>query len=299
MSQPTAINPFPGLNQDFIDGLDAIIGYINGSTPILKPTIDDLNHELVIYIKSKFSYGSGTLDDVELNSYLPSSINAYINNDIKGSTINQAPFVALLLEKIKEVPPMQIPNFITDVENKIAEACLSLPEQNQLYLATAAAKASFSYWIAQNNNLASTSWAPFLDTNTAVNIANLPYWVTAAIQAALYFCFKGNYQTLSSDPPKISGPEYVNVLTASLGIAAGKVLFNWIPKPIMPKLSLNKEVIANLNEEDIPAMLEAGGGLLSLWQTIVHTGNWQHCIRRVHFSKVGTAPTVLTVTGCV
>ena len=225
MSQQSTINPFPGFGTSFSSVLDDIIANIPAS-----PKVSQVNDALVTKIKSIFSYSSDPLNDVELNSYFPSAINAYINNDLKGVSPKLAPFVVLLLEKIKDVPPLQIMEFLSDVENQISEADLSLPEQNQLYLATATAKASYYYWTAQNDNLGTSAWAVYLDTNKAVNIANLPYWVTASVQAALYFCFKGNYQTLSSDPPKITGPDYVTVLTASAGIAAGKVIFSWIPK---------------------------------------------------------------------
>ena len=91
-----------------------------------------------------------------------------------------------------------------------------------------------------------------MDPNIPVNIAALPYWVTAAISAALYFCFKGNYHTTEAEPPKISGPNYVTVLTAALGISTGKIIFKWIPRVIVSKLSLNKEVITNLNNINLP-----------------------------------------------
>ena len=104
-----------------------------------------------------------------------------------------------------------------------------------------------------------------MDPNIPVNIAALPYWVIAAVEAALYFCFKGNYQTTEAEPPKISGPNYVTVLTAALGISTGKIIFKWIPRVIVPKLSLNKEVIANLNNQnnsDAYKNVPGGGGVL-------------------------------------
>ena len=223
------VNPFPSFNSDIQKGLDDIIDYIVNE-PIPNPTVNDVNLALVNYIKDIFSYSTNSLNDVELNSYLPTAINAYINNDLKGITGNQAPFVNLLLEKIKGVPPLQILDFIAEVENNIAESELSLHEQNQLFMATAVASASYNYWLEQINNLSTSSWGPYLDTNTSVNIANLPFWVTATIQAALFFSSKGNYVTAQLEPPKISGPDYVTVLTASIGIAAGKVIFKWLPK---------------------------------------------------------------------
>ena len=53
---------------------------------------------------SIFGYSTGALNMEELNSYFPMAINAYINNDIGSFTRGQAPFVNLLLNKIKDIP---------------------------------------------------------------------------------------------------------------------------------------------------------------------------------------------------
>ena len=90
-----------------------------------------------------------------------------------------------------------------EFEEQISQAGLSLHEQNQLYMATAVAGACYDYWYAQIYAAAS-NWATYLNTNAAINIATLPYLIIPSIEAALYFCFKGNYISTSAEPPKIS-----------------------------------------------------------------------------------------------
>ena len=227
--EQTTINPFPSFSKDIPQGLNAIIAALGAS-----PSVDDVNNALITFISSAthFNYASNPLNEVELNSYFPTAINAYINGDINGIAPNQVPFINLLLNKIKDIPPLQIKNFIINVEEQIAAATLSLQRKDQLYMATAVAAACTDYWVAQINMPPSSpsAWASFFDTNIAVNIATLPYWITAAIRASLYFCFKGNYETSSIEPPKISGPNYVTVLTAALGISTGIVIFKWTQK---------------------------------------------------------------------
>ena len=117
MEQAT-INPFPLFEKDIQQGLDDIIHYIViGPPPIPSPTVDDVNTALINFIMSKFGYppAGPELSSVELNAYFPTAINAYINNDINGYTPGQAPFIGLLLNKIKIIPPLEIKDFIAGV----------------------------------------------------------------------------------------------------------------------------------------------------------------------------------------
>ena len=138
------INPFPSFSKDIPQGLNTIILALSS---IPHPTLNDVNTALINFISgaSIFAYTSTHLDEIELNAYFPSAINAYINNDINGFTPGQAPFINLLLNKIKDVPPLQIDDFIADVEDQISKAGLSLQEENQLYMATAVAVACNDY----------------------------------------------------------------------------------------------------------------------------------------------------------
>ena len=223
--------PYPTLMDDFSAGMDYIIANMphNGSGGVsTDPDFDDLNRALVNFLKLKFSYATDVLNDVELYSYLPFAVNAYLVNDLEGVSPNLYPIVRQLLKNLFRVPPLQIEDLITNVALNFQKLNLSFHDQVQFFLVATGA-ANFEYFVNQINLGSNSPWYNFLDNNSAVNIANLPYWVSATMQAALYFSFKGDYVTNQNQPPKISGPAYVNALAASLGVAAGKVIFKSIP----------------------------------------------------------------------
>jgi hypothetical protein len=134
---------------------------------------------------------------------------------------------------------MQIKTFISDWGEKVIESDLTLTEKVPLQFASAVGIIMYDYWLAQINRASSNHWVVFLNDNYAVDIANLPYWISSAIYGVFYGTYKGTYTSNERQPPRIAGPDFVTALTACLGLVAGKVAFKWLPKVHLSKEEFN------------------------------------------------------------
>ena len=193
---------------------------------------DNLNPIICEFIEKVFNYVNRrimVLEDVELVSIFTIAQNAYINNESLGAISGQVNFVNLLIQGIKKIAPLDIPQYIANIEDNITKSKLSQEEKMPLFFATSVGIANYNYWMTAIADTES-GWQRYFNSNAAVNIANVPFWVSATMQATLYFCFKGNYFTGEAEPPKMAGPDFVTALTASLAVGAGKVIYGWVQK---------------------------------------------------------------------
>lgn len=218
------INPYQEIAALHTDGLDAIIAEL-----IASPTENDLIEAIKPFINSRFEYPEFEilLPRLEFHSVCFTARNAYINNEIKIISSEQEEFIYLLIDGIKKITPVEIPNYITEIENKIGESNLGVKEKMPLLFATAIGKANCEYWLGK---LATPGdWGTYFDfsSNLAANLINIPFWTTAAIQAVLSLNYVGDYTTDQMLPPKFIGPDFVTALMASLMVGAGKVIFRW------------------------------------------------------------------------
>lgn len=245
MSKQT-INPYPLLGKYTTDGLDDFIKTISGT-----PTFDDFNNFITLYILKTFEFDKQKLTEIEINSIVPFAVNDYINGRIESYSIEQAVFIDTLLITIVKTQPLEIPNFISDIEDNISKSNLPFKEQLPLFFATQVGTTLFNYWLKQITDGKTSLWFRFLNTNSAVDIANLPYWISSAMQATLFFTYKGDYSTNMKEGVKIAGPDFVTALTATIGLAAGKVIYRWTPRINIPQLTLNKQAIVDLYNLDM------------------------------------------------
>ncbi len=238
-------NPYPLIGKQHKDGLDYIID--NLDIPA------NLNKFICIYIRSLFKYESTLppiIEVMELDSIFTIAKNAYINNEYPNATLGQNAFINLLVNGIKRTPPLDIPLFIADIEENIAKSDLSTQEKMPLFFATNIGLNNHAYWIAEIGDSGS-AWYTYFNSNAAVNIANVPYWVSAAMEGTIYYCFKSSYFTGEKEAPKMAGPNFVTALAASLAVGAGKVILGWVPKVSLPQLTLNMDIIANMDDESL------------------------------------------------
>jgi hypothetical protein len=200
--------------------------------------ISTLNLALVTAIKGDFNYTTTDLPEIDMESILIHAKNAYINNNFFG-TPGQMSFNYFLLKHINNVPPLQIKDYITNIEENIEKSELPMSEKIPLFFATAVGSIMFDYWLIQINQIIplvntkaniTLPWTSLINSNAAINTANLPYWISAAMFGALYFTYKGSYTSSDTQPPKIAGPCFVTALTACLGLVAGVICFKWMPR---------------------------------------------------------------------
>ncbi|MFA4851575.1 MAG: hypothetical protein WC599_03560 [Bacteroidales bacterium] len=260
-----SINPYPLLGKYTSDGLDDLIKNITGT-----PTFEDFNNYIESYVIKSLGFGKPKLTEIEITSIVPHAVNNYINSKIESFSIEQAVFIDVLLITIIKTQPLEIPNFISDAEDNISKSkYLTFKERIPLFFVTQIGTTVFNYWLKQITDGKTSPWFRFLNTNSAIDIANLPYWVSAAMQAALFFTYKGDYSTDMKDGVKIAGHDFVTALTASIGLAAGKVIFRWIPRINIPQLSLNKKAIVNLYNLDMRLIND--GKDISVTKTVCET----------------------------
>jgi hypothetical protein len=223
--ETNTLNPYSTIGEYHKNGLDFIIDKIEDDP-------NKLNTVLCDYISKLFNYEtepSPVLDAMELASIFTISKNAYINSENLQVTFGQVQFISLLILGIKNIPTIEIPQYFSDIEENISKSNLSQNEKMPLFLATSIGKANYNYWMDQINDPQS-AWINYFNSNPAINIGTIPYWVSAAIYATLYFCFKATYFTSLKGAPKMNGPDFVTALTAGLAVGAGKLLQRYIPK---------------------------------------------------------------------
>jgi len=188
----------------------------------------------------------------ELISVIVESENSYMNNQMSVSNVfnaKQAEFINDLLSGIKAVPVSSIGNatipstgtntytgYISNILDRVAQSGLSKDEKSPLYMTLMIAESAFQYW----NNIVITPAGPFTayfdgfgastQFASAVNYANIPFWVEAAIEGCLLgYC---NYSIM--DGPKTQGNSMIAMMGSAAAINAGKVIFKWVPNGINP-----------------------------------------------------------------
>ena len=166
------------------------------------------------------------LEDIIINSQ-NGYVNGYLRNNNPFSGV-QGEYVDYLLNGIKNIPPMSIPDLILDVEDNVSKSGLSADEQCPLLLATMVGYTAYNYW----DNFATTpsggggAWpAPPLAANY-INWQGLPYWVGSAMEGVLLGYVFAN----ALMPFAPTGNKIYAMVAASAGVNGAMVNFSWIPR---------------------------------------------------------------------
>jgi hypothetical protein len=245
MAQNT-VNPYSVLGSQYVSGLASIIGSLPGS-----PAISDLVTAVYNYIITTF-YG-GTPPPLQIITELQSisyhTINSYVNSLVpKGSamfTPSQYPVINMLIGKsVTKNLPIYLTDWITDVEDNITKTELKVDEQRPLLMATAIGELAVGYWTLATQAGGSSPWAPYFILNNS-DYNSIPYWVEASMHGALAG-YGANIQGLIEPTDHRYTTTMLSALIGALTIAAGKVIFGWIPR-ITKKLTLNVQTVSNLN----------------------------------------------------
>ena len=100
------------------------------------------------------------------------------------------------------------------------------------------AEVSYYYWLGQVN--APGGWSPYLNSNAAINYANIPNWVAAAYVATYAGWSQGqdvnlNYPVPSTQPGIAIMLTKTAAMLSALFITSGEVIFNWSHRPTVNK----------------------------------------------------------------
>lgn len=268
-------NPFPNLGKQYADGLDYIIN--NLPTPLDDTTFEKLNDTLIKYLQSILDSSGDPeptvppiIDNI-VYSILPNAANSYQNNNLKNESFyneKQIALISSIIESVKNNSVDAISTVLSDADNKIAQSGLSSVDQSPLFVAVQVGKKSFDYWSNVIDSGTPSGWLTFLNTNAAVNTANLSFWVVASIEGAL----SGYSQIQQLD---MSAANAINSLgravggtsamTAAVGLSAGKIIFKWAQKStILSDESLLSKLRKELGD-DVVGQLASARFRFSRW----------------------------------
>lgn len=213
------INPYLAtVGQQHTDGLEAVETGLPG-TGFLESIIN--------YIETNFYPSPDTQTSNEIASVTSFAYNDYINNNLNGYSAEQNYFISLLLNGIFKVPVNSIPSFLADLNDQVNRSGMSTMEKVPVFMAIAVAITDYQYWL----DILTThgNWSTYLNSEYAVNYANLPYWVQAAAFGTLCCANKASTYGLI-DPPPVIGVDMVSALTGSLTVVSAKVTLNILPR---------------------------------------------------------------------
>lgn len=230
------VNPYSLIGTQHTTGLDGIAALF-GPTGI--PTMDAFAAQIASYVGSIYYPPPPPLSvklRMELISLTGHTINGYTNSalrtDAGGYTTNtnQYYFVCKMLKGIMHMPINEIQDAIIDIEDNITRIeGLSVQEQVPLLLATEVGKQNIAYWLPKI--AAPGAWAPFFDSNGAINTTNIPYWVSASMEGTLMMAKRSEtYPLIDGNSIPDAGVDLASALGGSLATGAGKVIFRMIKR---------------------------------------------------------------------
>ncbi len=102
-------------------------------------------------------------------------------------------------------------------------------------MASIIARSSYDYWLAKVTTPG--DWGTYLNSNAAINYANLPKWAALSFTSALSGYSQGQAEAASiagngvfNDAGRFLGSPLS--LAASIGVTAGKIIFQWAQRPV-------------------------------------------------------------------
>jgi len=230
MAIPT-YNPYKASNTTFTDGLDYIIANLPGS-----PTLDDLTETIMEYFLSLPEPEDGKLVDAMAYA-IPNSVNDYINSKILlnlNFNANGQVIIDSVLSAIREESIDSLGDCLEAYIEEVAKADINTVSKTSLYQAVGIANANQAYW----KNIVTTpgAWSTYINSNAAINYANIPNWTSAAFIGV----FSGFAQI---QYPEVAGADLWNgqgrnaggviAVGSALALTAGKVIFKWAKRPVV------------------------------------------------------------------
>jgi hypothetical protein len=132
-----------------------------------------------------------------------------------------------MLQCPNSIPVNNLNDLLKDIEESIVTSGITIPEQKPLLLSVLSGIVINKYWIDKINN--PDQWKLFFNDNSAINYANIPFWVESCMQGAL---IGANASAIGMISPSIdiTTVEIISSLIGALSIGSGKIIFNWCPK---------------------------------------------------------------------
>ena len=208
------LNPYATLAQQHKDGLDAIITSIGTGGPGTV-TLDDLVDAVYSYLSSVYTQLASTEGENTTRTTIINAINGYLDNG------GSSPYLGIL----QRVPAASLGNLFDRMFDSSSAARHLKGNAGRQQMVIAIGQADAEYW---GNQIATVgSWVAYMSSNTAIDMASMPFWVDAAMFGAQF-----DYYQVNATDSMSTSLVYISALTGSLAVAAGKVVFGWVPKNV-------------------------------------------------------------------
>jgi hypothetical protein len=103
---------------------------------------------------------------------------------------------------------------------------MTAQEKVPIYFATAVAHRVWLYWYSTVFN--PSNWSNYFDEDEAVNFANIPFWVEAAVIGTLVCSIKADSPGFNETPSNVE-IDPVGALTGGISMSAYKVINKIVP----------------------------------------------------------------------
>lgn len=221
----SSYNPYRDYETLFTDGLNYIV--TNLTPPVNYYSITDL-------VTAYFNSLPTPPGPEQLQAFSRLAINSgndYMNSRI-AANLNYTPteqaFVESVLGGLKENSIDSYDSFLSDAQEQLARADFNTPSKTALYVALALTRAGNTYW----NTVVTTpgNWAAYINSNAAINYANIPHWVSATFAGVLSGFAQIQDPSLPNSSILSSQGRYFaaeGAVWSALGVTAGKVILKW------------------------------------------------------------------------
>ena len=215
-SQIDYINPYAGIAQQHKDGLDYVINCIGGvssSAGAGGPTAEQLVNCVYAYVSSVYTEVVGTLAEQNLKGIIANAINGYIDGG------GSSPY----LSGLRSVPVTDLGKYFERKDESVGASARLKGSRSRNQMVLAIGRANAEYWSAEIGKAG--SWSAYLTGNDAIDVANIPYSVDAAMFGAAF-----DYGQVNANDSEAVSSTVITALAGSIVVGAGKVIFGWVAK---------------------------------------------------------------------
>lgn len=229
MATPT-YNPYQELGPSlFTDGLDYVIANIPGS-----PTYDDIINTIMAYwAQTTDPPGDDILGFIQ--SSMSASANDYINSQVAqnlNANESQLDLINSLICGITENSIESLTNYWDAANEAVALSGIGNSNKSAIWQALAIANAANTYW----DGIVTTpgSWSTYINSNAAINYANISTWVLAGFVGTLSgFSYVQQLNVGGADAFKDQGIQTAGIVavTGAIAVSCGKIMLKWAKRP--------------------------------------------------------------------
>jgi len=220
------INPYSNVALLYKRGMDYIINSLSGppSSSLVTPP-SDFTAEKLIDCVCKYLFSITNTDTADPSNLLKvTSVKVAVTNALNGY-LDKGDLALIVSKGLNLVPVQSIGSYFDRLDQAIQASDTIRSNRSRGQLAISIGRSSYDYWISQVKNIETTPWSIYFDGNVAIDMANIPFWVSASMFGSQF----NFYQNNANDSEAVSFALYT-ALGGALVVGAGKVIFGWVSK---------------------------------------------------------------------